>query len=321
MSWARGMAHAFNDQNTHCVIALNVGWVPCLVVRQVNVILRADRRFGIEDPLNWPQFYSHTRPYLALIPKMPRPSHWAVALWETPGQQNFVRANDNPDSKAFGYLISARLTTLCGIVDKLDELVEAFGLAWFKDPSVFNKLRRLQAAMQNALTMFAIPSTYRDLVRQWGRLHRCWVECWVFIRWHDGFRHRSESTPVSNRTLIPLERGLDGTGVMGAVYSDPMTAQKLFAAGVPVWYLLRSHVVGSLQTEARNPVEFTEPDNVETSHNIGVRCRAVAGDPHLMAISRESEAVMDIEHVPLPAAFGLGLDEDEDDTVRSHGAQ
>ncbi|GJE85700.1 hypothetical protein PsYK624_017790 [Phanerochaete sordida] len=69
--WARGLAHTFTKNDTHCVTALNVSWVPLLIVGIVNLSLRSDGRFGVEDPLNWPQFYSASRPHLAFIPKRP----------------------------------------------------------------------------------------------------------------------------------------------------------------------------------------------------------------------------------------------------------
>ena len=147
------------------------------------------------------------------------------------------------------------------------------------------------------------------------------------MRWHDpAFKLRCERTVVTDVTTS-LERGFDGYGVMGAVCSDPVIAQKLVAGGVPVWYLLRSHETGMLQIEGRAPVEFTEPDGVETSQrNVGsdVRCRVQAGEHHLSAISVESEAVMDIERVPSGVAFGLDIEDEPQGSsrkARSRGRQ
>ncbi|GJF00594.1 hypothetical protein PsYK624_168870, partial [Phanerochaete sordida] len=36
-SWARGLAHAFTDKDTHCVTALNVPWIPWPVVGRVTI--------------------------------------------------------------------------------------------------------------------------------------------------------------------------------------------------------------------------------------------------------------------------------------------
>jgi hypothetical protein len=75
------MAHTFNNQNAHCVITLNGRWVPRLVVGHVDIVLRAGGRFSVEGSLNWPLFHPHTCSYLALIPRMSRPSRWAAVLW------------------------------------------------------------------------------------------------------------------------------------------------------------------------------------------------------------------------------------------------
>ncbi|EKM49136.1 uncharacterized protein PHACADRAFT_201977 [Phanerochaete carnosa HHB-10118-sp] len=314
-SWARGRAHANTDSGTHVVVALNKLWVPQLVVGRVDIILRPDGRFGIEDPLNWPQLYSESKPYLALIPKAPRATSDAAPLWQTPASKDFIRANDDASGGAFGYLSRVRLVALGKIVDKLDGEVQAFKRSSSAaQPAVIDDLRRLQAAMHNAMTMFGIPSTYRDVVRRCGRLLRCWAECWAFLRWHGVVLRCAEVTVANDDSLIPLEPGVDDSGVMGAVCSDPGIARKLFVAGVPVWLLQRSHTVGTPQIEGRPAIQFTRPEGVETTQTVamgGVRCTEQAGEPHLIAISRESEAVLDIEDVPLPAAFGLTQYEDE----------
>ncbi|EKM57431.1 uncharacterized protein PHACADRAFT_26135 [Phanerochaete carnosa HHB-10118-sp] len=101
---------------------------------------------------------------------------------------------------------------------------------------------------------------------------------------------------------------------MGAVCSDPGIARKLFIARVPVWLLQRSHTVGTPQIEGRPAIQFTRPEGVEMTQTVamgGVRCTEQAGEPHLIAISRESEAVLDIEDMPLPAVFSLTQYEDK----------
>lgn len=90
-------------------------------------------------------------------------------------------------------------------------------------------------------------------------------------------------------------------------------------------------MVGALQTEGWDLVEFTEPESVETSRTIvsegvhiilgGKQHRAMAGEAHLAIISRDSEAVLDIEHIPLLAAFGLVYDEDDGDPPQVQAMQ
>jgi hypothetical protein len=43
----------------------------------------------------------------------------------------------------------------------------------------------LRALVQRAMKMFDVPCTYRDLVRQWEHLHRCFAESWAWLSWQE----------------------------------------------------------------------------------------------------------------------------------------
>ncbi|GJE86778.1 hypothetical protein PsYK624_028600 [Phanerochaete sordida] len=311
--WARGLAHAFTKKDTHCVTALNVSSVPHLVVGPVDVPLHSDGRFGVKDPLNWPQLYSTTRPHLPFIPK--RPTHQAVCAprWLTPVPNDFIRANDDPSGQAYGYLSSHKLRNLRLIVGDLDGMVHVFQrLSPALQTHIIDELLRLHAATRNALALFAVPSSFRNVVSLCGRLHRCWAECWAVMRWYTVTQCHPPSSHVC--ASVPLEPGIDGCGVMGAFCTDQSIAQQLYTAGVPVWYIQVRHMVGNIQIEGRQPVPFTQPVDVIQDLAIAggdVRRRVVAGEAHLAAIAEESEALLDIEHVALPAAFGLDEEEME----------
>ncbi|GJE98473.1 hypothetical protein PsYK624_147050 [Phanerochaete sordida] len=293
-------------------------WIPRLVVGRVDIIMRADGRFGVEDPLNWPQLFSPSRPYLAFLPRQPRPHVEIACLWETPKPQEFVHANDDPSGLAFGYLDSGRVSAAQKAVTSLDNLVAEFrGLVPPPPAPVTAELCRLQAATHNALTIFAIPSSYRAIIALWARLHRSWAECWAYMRWHLATQRSTVSTLFANDSRIPLHHGLDGSGVIGAICSDYIAAQKLYAAGVPVWLVQPRHAAGDLQTQGGPPVQFTQPTSVEQGQGIvmgDVRAKETAGEEHLAAITRESEAALDVERVVLPIGFGM------DDTVENESA-
>lgn len=313
--WARGLAHAFTDKDTHCVTALNVPWVPWPVVGHVAISLRSDGRFGVEDPLNWPQLYSPSRPHLAFIPK--RPTHQAscAPIWTTPTPTDFLQANDDPSGQAYGYLSSRKLLLLRTSVEELDYIIHGF-LCDTPAPQTqyVEEILRLQAATRNALALFAVPSSFRNIVSLAGRLHRCFAECLAYMRWHFVTQRVAPSSRV--REAVELEPGIDGLGVMGAFCTDQSIAQQLYAAGVPVWYVQVRHMVGNIQIEGRQPVHFTKPTDVVVDLAIAggdVRRKVVAGEDHLAAIAQESEALLDIEHVALPAAFGLEDDDMEEE--------
>ncbi|GJF00825.1 hypothetical protein PsYK624_171270 [Phanerochaete sordida] len=177
--------------------------------------------------------------------------------------------------------------------------------------------------MYNAFALFALPSTYRSLIALWGRLHRCWAECFAFVRWYMVMWYEAlanPSAPVLLGDAVDVQTGL-GRGIKGAFTTDPAVAQKLYAAGVPVWYIQPRHTIGDIQIEGRDPISFTEPYNIlQDREDVrgDVRCRVRAGEQHLLAISKESEALLDIEHVALPVAFGLDDEEVMVEQNRGH---
>ena len=279
---------------------------------KIPIAMRDDGHFGTADPLNWPQLHCTDRPYLALIPKRPRAGSWFEALWERPAISEFQRANDLAEGQAFGYLSSARIALARKLVDWLRARAERFKkVSRAVNAIVVEELGRLIAGMENSVTLFGVPSTYRNVVRQWARLHWCWAECWAFLLWHEHVRSKAETTVVGDPGDICLQDGLDGSGVMGVVTPDQVVAQKWLAAGVPVWFLQLRHATGELQIANREPIPLIEADEVETGQSVvqgDVLGRAMAGTEHMRAISAASEAVLDIEHDPLPADYGLEFD-------------
>ncbi|GJE91173.1 hypothetical protein PsYK624_073220 [Phanerochaete sordida] len=308
MKWARGRVHALVDDR-YLLIAINADWVPRPVMGRVGIMLRDDGRFGVEDPLNWPQLYCPDRPYLALIPKRP-PRHTPLAfLWETPRKEDFVSANEDPGGGAFGYLAPAKVAKLRDVVQSTRDSAGAIKrYSPAAHVAVAEVLNRLVAALHSSFTLFGIPSTFRNIVRLWSRFHRCWAECWAFIRWHNYSKAKADIAVLDKPTAVIAEAGVHDAGVIGTVTNDPTIAQRWLAAGVPVWFLVLRHAAGKDQFAGRDPVSLTDPSAIETSSRLvggDVRCWATAGSQHVDAIWRESEGVLDIERNPLPADYSL----------------
>ena len=64
-------------------------WEPHFGTR--NVHLQADLRYGVDDPLNWPQPYTGGYPYLAAIRHKPQDADDPLAMmWWEPLASDFV---------------------------------------------------------------------------------------------------------------------------------------------------------------------------------------------------------------------------------------
>ncbi|GJF00826.1 hypothetical protein PsYK624_171280 [Phanerochaete sordida] len=126
LNWARGLAHTFTDEGTHCVTALNTTWIPRPVIGVVDILLRSDGRFGVEDPLHWPQLYCSNLRYLPFIPNCPADRNPFTVMWHCPLEDDFVRANDDPSGQAFGYLVSHKLAHLRDAIQTMDRQIAEY---------------------------------------------------------------------------------------------------------------------------------------------------------------------------------------------------
>jgi hypothetical protein len=104
-TWTERLVEADVEVDGWTIKALNITWIPQPILGQVEVQIREDGRFGLEDPLNWPQCHCSDKPYLALIRRRPSsPDHPSFVLWDKPAYGDFERVNDHPLSEAYGWL-------------------------------------------------------------------------------------------------------------------------------------------------------------------------------------------------------------------------
>lgn len=316
LKWAAGQARAAVDDR-YIMVAINTDWIPRPMFGRLGIMLRDDGRFGPEDPLNWPQLYCPRRPYLALVPRRPPPGTPFAFLWDALRPEDFVRANEDLNGAAYGYLASDKVARLRTVVESTRQTSQRFRhFSPFAKVAVVDDLNKLVATLHSTFTLFGVPSTFRDLIRLWSRFHRSWAECWAFMRWHEHSRPRSETAVVEKSVDIVAEPGVNNGGVIGTITNDPSIAQKWMAVGVPVWWLVLRHAVSPEQLRNTPLLSLREPSHVETATALvrgEMRSWATAGTQHIDAIWRESETVLDIERNPLPADFAL-----EDENSASH---
>lgn len=278
--------------------ALNVDFVRKPILGHLEVSVRLDGRFGLEDPVNWPQAFCPSKPHLGMIPYRPDAGHPAHVLWETLRPTDFIAINDDPQGTHFGRISAALKSQLDGSSHELTRLVNEFCEVAHAHPSLVSEARRLEQAFRDTLRLFYVPFTYRDSVQQWGHLHRTWVECWAFMRYQRGVQ--LAAARASRDEPSPVPSGF-GRGVMGVFTSDPRVAQKMYMAGVPVWYLQPRHLRDALPPAVR---ALTPANVVQGLTGAAHFVRYTAPD-HIEPIWAQSSAILDVEHVPLPADHTL----------------
>ena len=356
-SWSRGVAHASADDKYY-VVALNTPDILSPLFGKIVVSVCSDGRFGYADPLNWPQIYCASRPWLALIPRRPTDSSPLHALWHSPTLAEFIQADEQVDARTpYGHLSSvllARLETALGMLEKeVNTALADSALA----PAEQDTVRKHWAATNNAFFMFHVPSTFRDIVRQYAHYHRCWAECSALVLWYLRVKRQYDLAVLNDSHYgaepAQLEAGMLESGVIGVFCAERDVSVRMMAAGVPVWFLQLKDPL------AEGPVQFggrAEAKLVSHSDeivdelgigrasayaskvgldrasayanrdkaldrllsNLGPRNRTeLAGERLVDAIWEESARILDMERTPFPANFG----EDGWDTVDSRGPE
>ncbi|KIP03040.1 hypothetical protein PHLGIDRAFT_16136 [Phlebiopsis gigantea 11061_1 CR5-6] len=327
--WLRGLVEAVTSDQKWVIKALNVDWVPQPVMGRARVALRSDGRFGVEDPLLWPQLVSAQQPHLVMIPRRPHPSHPAAVLWDNVHAEDFEAVNDDPHGSQYGLLQPTAVQKLQQAVSYLDKPVNdrllqfsmdiqlhkahemaardpAGRIAHGRDREALEakarRLTQLSAKLAIAIDAFTVPSTLRDTSAQRGHLHRCFAEVWAWLEWERSATIRTQNQPNDGSRL---HRGMDGLGVMGGICPDIHSATALYLAGVPTWLLIRAVTTSPATVASERTSQLTLPTNVLTDIIVDHGSSALAGPQHLYAIWRYSQSVLDVEHVPLPAEHHL----------------
>lgn len=272
----------------------NMGFIPFPGVGYIDVRMRADARFGAEDPIQWPQVYCDNDRYCFLC-CVPRLGHRLrpVGIWSPPIEPDFVAftASTVPNLWSFSTTrISALGMAVRMIVEELED--------WIKARGEHHQIQYLILSTNDAWERLSFPSTKRDLRRQYACLERFYCMSVAWLVWY-GYWF---TLPNSTQGMRPLQRDL-----MGAFTTDISIAQKLYRAGIPVW-LLRREAELCEQEVVENIVDITMATDIVTDYGeyagnsvyVGT-----AGHKALEAILYLGHRYLDVEALPFMVSSGL----------------
>ena len=343
-SWLTGVVEAETEDGKWVAKALNTKFVPELILGRAEIAMRADGRFGAEDPLVWPQLISLERLHLVFIPQRPQEPHPAAVLWQVPDDENFIPTNDDPQGGEYGRIASEvmmRLSRLVGTLcsqaaSRLEEVYRTQEILARERDETQDAIHRtrlgtelqgwqrmasevvtLQSKVTIALDVFQVPSTRRECAAQWGHLHRGYTELWAWLEWEKRSTWAAQRGPVDP---CPLHTGLEGHGVMGGVTVDKHLAATLYAIGAPVWLLVRRVTLAD-KDRLSTRVPFSPVPAVPSVVITSVKATALVGRDHIAAIWDKSHAVLDVEHVPLPEGHTLPEDKHDGPARRPQARQ
>lgn len=253
---------------------------------RVELRLKADGKFGREDPLNWPQVYSHD-PKINFMSCIPRQNTAARRdeLWVPLNEgdcEEYRIGNSN-------HLVTVKAQRLEAIDDAV-EYLSAEQIEYEGNHEPNQQLRWLITGAQLARDRLSHPGTRRDLQQQLVCVerHYCLTVAWLI--WRDCF----EATGAHAATAI--------TGVMGCFTTDGEVVGRLSDAGIPVWYLRLANTLVKSCGRIVKVVELTPPLNITTT-NRDASTMLYSGPPGprmLGIIYHNGHVCADVEAVALP---------------------
>lgn len=281
------MAHLDSDP-PYVATSPNMDFVPAPAIGLIKVHLCEDFRYGVHDPIQWPQNFTPGFEYLAALRRREAaPARWKH-MWWTPRQQSDFEALEGSTFKCLGLLSRNSIPPLSDLVESLDIQISEH----LRRVGPVDELLRLNRDMRRALErLLYYPSTYRDVCIQVRQLQRSWLMARAYL----DYSERLSDTPSSGQ--LEVERGY-----MGAFTTDPAHAQHLYDAGIPLWFIRpKDSLIPALFIRAVVLVRAPGEEIVQKNWNGDVSpvYSGLTHARHLAAVSRLTLSYIDVSQSPL----------------------
>ncbi len=259
---------------------------------RVEIRVKTDGKFGMEDPLHWPQLYSDDPKinFMSCIPRDSSPARRSEA---------WVPLNDGDyDNYRIGnvdYLATIKPARL--------ELVDdALAVLWNEtidyevDHGTNQQLQWLVIGAQLARDRLSHPGSRRDLLQQLVCVERHYCLTLAWLEWRNRFKNLTGMTAEPDRHL------------MGCFTTDGEVVGRLCGAGIPVWYLRLANTLVKSCGRIANVVELSLPVDIPTTNRSSGVALYVGppGPKQLEVIYHKGHVCADVEAVPLPEDYGTG---------------
>ncbi|TFK81366.1 hypothetical protein K466DRAFT_604560 [Polyporus arcularius HHB13444] len=291
LHWADALSLADIGDPKYVVSSPNMTYIPSPHIGIVEVSMRADYRYGIPDPIQWPQVFTDSCDYVcSVLRPVPADDPYAP-IWWTPNEDSDFVILEGSLFTSLGLLKPEAISRLGALVDELSELVSSFAT----DDSRLPWLKLAMCQTWDRLKYF--PCTFRDAALQVRETQRYWLLTRACLDWEQKHAENMLGSPQ------PVNAGL-----MGAFSTDGGVIQKLHNAGIPVWYI-RSDVSIMNDTSVRTIVIPTPPVDicVDSGPDGGhILYRGLAGTAHMLQTMRSGHTYLDVSRTPLLVVDAVG---------------
>lgn len=217
-------------------------------MHHTEVRLRADVRYGPDDPTLWPQPWVEIFCHLGAIPRKPDDANDPLSImWWDPTHDDF-KSFGGSLVDGLGELSSSRLSLLQTMMSNMEDRIEQHKRA-SRSP---NKLLLMLArAMQDAFVrLHSLKTTFTEMRIGVTEFQRYYLEICGCLDYLELYKPRMEGLKPAPETVA---------NCVGAITNIPRIVQDFHAAGLPIW-LLRPSTVWDTPVKC-NILEIATPLN------------------------------------------------------------
>ncbi|KAI0757866.1 hypothetical protein BC629DRAFT_1598257 [Irpex lacteus] len=259
-------------------------FVPTPPWGRMSVRMKANAKFGTEDPLQWPQVHVPDEDYcfLACIPRPSHPSRRSE-LWMPLTTEDFVKHIATTSDHPLYVMAPQRVPALKKVLQELRAEVQLYEQQYGPSAELTKFYSRTEAAYER-LRLPVV--SWRDLRCQYVAVERCYCMTIAWITWHTQLKKISDE----EAPLDVLKH------LMGCFTKDSKVVEKLYKAGIPVWYMRRidtltkeDHIHQYVSLQSPRGMVLQEGDyNDHPANHVGN-----PGQKQLEAICYKSDVYMD----------------------------
>jgi hypothetical protein len=195
-------------------------------MKKSEVKLRADVRYGPDDPTLWPQPWVEFNCHLGAIPRKPDdPNDCLSIMWWDPTPNDFESFGGSVVD-GLGELSGSKLLSLRNMMSSMEDRMEDHKQA-FKNPN--KHLLMLARAMQDSFTRLdSLKTTFTEMRIGVTEFQRCYLEIYGCLDYLEIYKPRMDGARPAAESVM---------NCVGAITNIPRIVQDFYTAGLPVWFL------------------------------------------------------------------------------------
>lgn len=195
-------------------------------MQKVEVKLRADARYGPDDPTLWPQPWVEMFCHLGAIPRKPNdPNDSLSIMWWDPADDDF-KLFDGSLVGGLGELSGSKLVILQRMLSSIEDRIEDHKRTF---PKTNKHLLLLVRAMQDSFARLkSLKTKFTEMRLAVTEFQRYYLETYGCLDYLEIYKPRMEG-------LRPQAESVENC--VGAFTHSARTVQEFCNAGLPVWFL------------------------------------------------------------------------------------